>query len=262
MFSGLMVNAWLVGTLVAVAAGAVGLFVVLRGATFAAHGVPLSSFAGAAGANVLGVSTLAGLGVAAPVSALAISLLARRRRSDVATALVVAAMLSLGSLFLSWSAAYAPAVYALLFGQILGVSTGQVWATAGLAAASVAMVALWWRPLLLTSVAPELAEGRGVRAGRMEALFFLLVAAVTTFAVPVVGTLLMFTLMVGPPAAARAFAADPWRAALASVAVALVTVWVSVAASYLTNWPVGFFVGTIGAAWYAVGRAVTALRRR
>src|SRR5271156_4803688 len=108
MFSGLMTHAWLVGTVVAVAAGAGGFFVVLRGATFAAHAVPLSAFAGAAGASLLGISTLAGLGVFAPVAALAIGWLGRGRRRDVATALVVALMLGLGSLFLSWSAAYAP----------------------------------------------------------------------------------------------------------------------------------------------------------
>jgi len=86
-------------------------------------------------------------------------------------------------------------------------------------------------------------------------LFLVLVALTATMSVPVVGALLMFTLMVGPPAAARSFVDRPGAAIGLSVAIALVTVWTSIAASYETNWPIGFFVGTIGAVAYVVGRS-------
>jgi zinc/manganese transport system permease protein len=260
MFTGIMTNAWLAGSLVAVVAGVVGFFIVLRGATFAAHGVPLASFAGAAGASLVGVSSVVGLAVFSPVVALAIGFLGRRRRSDVATALVVAAMLGLGALFLSWTVEYASEIYALLFGEVLGVSGTEVWLSAALTGAAVLAVAALYRPLLLTSVAPEVAEARGIRAVRLELLFLVLMAIVTTLAVPVVGTLLMFTLMVGPPAAARALVRAPFAAMVGSVAVALVTVWVAIAAAYETTWPIGFFVGAMGAAWYVAGRAVAARR--
>jgi len=88
----------------------------------------------------------------------------------------------------------------------------------------------------------------------MELVFLLVVAIVTTMAVPVVGTLLIFTLMVAPAGAARLLADRPHRAILLSVAIAVVTVWISIAASYLTNWPVGFFVGVGGAVAYALAR--------
>lgn len=260
MFTGIMTNAWLAGSLVAVVAGVVGFFVVLRGATFAAHGVPLASFAGAAGASLVGVSTVFGLAAFSPVVALAIGFLGRRRRSDVATALVVAAMLGLGALFLSWTVDYASEIYALLFGEVLGVTDTEVWLSAALTGVAVLAVASLYRPLLLTSVTPEVAEARGVRTIRVELLFLVLMAIVTTLAVPVVGTLLMFTLMVGPPAAARAFVRSPLAAIAASVAIALVTVWAAIAASYLTTWPIGFFVGVIGAGWFVLGRLVAARR--
>jgi zinc/manganese transport system permease protein len=261
MFSGFMVNAWAVGTIIGVVAGAVGFFVVLRGASFVAHAVPLSSFAGAAGASLVGADTVMGLAVFAPVAALSIGWLGRRRRSDVATALVVATMLGLGSLFLSWRTEYVSAVYGLLFGDIVGVSDAQLWLTSALAAAGLVAVALMYRPLLLSSVAPEVAAARGVRRGLVDVLFLLLVSLVTTMSVPVVGALLMFPLMVGPPAAARAVSRSPLSAIALAVGVALVTVWVAIAASYLTTWPVGFFVGTVAAAFYLAARAWSALRR-
>jgi zinc/manganese transport system permease protein len=73
--------------------------------------------------------------------------------------------------------------------------------------------------------------------------------------VPVVGTTLIFSLMIGPPAAARAFTSRPGSAIAVSVTVALAVVWAAIALSYETNWPVGFFVGVASAGAYACGRA-------
>jgi zinc/manganese transport system permease protein len=96
----------------------------------------------------------------------------------------------------------------------------------------------------------------------MQLGFLVVVALATTMTVPVVGTLLIFSLMIGPPAAARSFTDQPAHAIGLSVVIALLTVWIAIAASYTTNYPVGFFVGTISAACYAVGRTWTAWRRR
>ena len=79
--------------------------------------------------------------------------------------------------------------------------------------------------------------------------------------VPVVGTALIFSLMIGPPAAARAFTTRPYVAIALSIGIALVVVWVAIALSYQTNWPVGFFVGIASAAAYAAGRIWTFTRR-
>jgi zinc/manganese transport system permease protein len=172
----------------------------------------------------------------------------------VVTALAVVTMLGLGSLFLSWSTEYAPEIFSLLFGEVLGVSGNQVVVTLILGMAAVAAVAVLYRPLLLSSVAPDIAEAVGVPTFRIELVFLVLVALTATMAVPVVGALLMFALTVGPAAAARSFVARPGPAIGLSVAIALVTVWASIAASYQTNWPVGFFVGTIAAAAFVLGR--------
>jgi zinc/manganese transport system permease protein len=261
MFSGFMTNTWEVATIVAVVAGVVGFFVVMRGSSFVAHAVPQSAFAGAAGASLIGVSTIAGLGVFALVAALAIGWLGRRGRHDVVTALAVVVMLGLGSLFLSWSTEYAPAIYSLLFGEVLGVSGNEVGLTLILGLVSIGAVMVLYRPLLLSSATPEVAEASGIRIQRVEMLFLVLVALTATMSVPVVGALLMFTLMVGPPATARSLVDRPGVAIALSIAIALVTVWASIAASYQTNWPVGFFVGMISATAYVSGR-VWAWRRK
>lgn len=254
MFSGFMLNAWVVATMVAVVAGVVGFFTVLRGAAFVAHAVPQAGFAGAAGASLLGVSTFAGLGVFAVISSLAIGLLGRRGRHDAITALVLVFMLGLGALFLSWSQEYASAIYALLFGEVLGISNNQLLATAAFGLVSISAVLVVFRPLLLSSVVPEVAEARGVGSRRMEICFLLIVAMATTMSVPVVGALLMFSLMIGAPGAARVLTGKPSAALGLSVAISLTIVWIAIAASYETDWPVGFFVGVLGATFFLAAR--------
>ena len=261
MLSGFMVNTWIVATIVAVVAGAVCFFVVLRGSAFVADALPTGAFAGAAGASLIGVNTLVGLGVFSLLGALGIGWLGRRGRQDVATALTQVMMLGLGSLFLSFSGQYASEVYSLMFGEVLGISVNEVAPVAFLGAVSVAALAVIYRPLLLTSVMPALGESRGIRAARVETLFLVVLALATSMALPVVGALLIFSLMIGPPAAARSFTDTPALAIGLSVVIAIGTVWAAIAASYQTNWPVGFFVGALGAVWYAVGRAATAWRR-
>ncbi|HEY5316746.1 MAG TPA: metal ABC transporter permease [Solirubrobacteraceae bacterium] len=262
MFSGFMINAWTEATIVAVVAGVVGFFTVLRGSAFVAHAVPNGAFAGAAGASLLGISTIIGLGVFSLLGAVGIGVLGRRGRHDVVTALALVFMLGLGALFLSMSVAYAPEVYSLLFGEILGISSTELGPTAALAVVCILAVVLLYRPLMLSSVLAEAGEARGVSRFRMELCFLVIVALATTMTVPVVGTLLIFSLMIGAPAAARSFTDRPVRAMVLSVAIALGTVWLAIALSYTTNYPVGFFVGTVSALSFAVGRAWAAWRRR
>jgi zinc/manganese transport system permease protein len=261
MFSGFMTNTWIVATIVAVVAGVVGFFVVLRGSAFVADALPTGAFAGAAGASLIGVNTLLGLGVFSLLGALGIGWLGRRGRHDVAVALALVVMLGLGSLFLSFSVEYAPEIYSLLFGEVLGISVNEIAPVAVLGAVCVVAILVMYRPLMLSSVMPELGEARGVRAYRIEMCFLVVLALATSMALPVVGALLIFSLMIGPPAAARSLTDRPLVAMGLSVVIALGTVWAAIAVSYHTNWPVGFFVGTIAAVCYAAGRGWTALRR-
>ncbi len=261
MFSGFMVNTWAVATIVAVVAGVVGFFVVLRGSAFVADALPTGAFTGAAGASLIGVSTLLGLSVFSLIGAVTIGLLGRRARHDVATALTLVMLLGLGALFLSFSVEYSPEIYSLLFGEVLGISVNEVAPVAALGAVCIVAILVLFRPLMLASVMPELGEARGVRSDRIEICFLLIIALATSMALPVVGALLIFSLMIGPPAAARSVTDSPYLAIGLSVVIALATVWVAIAVSYQTNWPIGFFVGAISAFCYAVGRGWAAWRR-
>jgi zinc/manganese transport system permease protein len=262
MFSGFMVNAWLIATIVASVAGVVGFFVVLRGAAFQAHAIPNGAFAGAAGANLIGVNPLIGLGVFSLAAALGIGRLTRRGRSDVVTALALMMMLALGAAFISQSTQYEPQIFSLLFGEILGVSSSQILPVAALGAVCVVAVGILYRRLLMTSIAPEIAAARGLRPERIEMAFLVVIACSTTMTVPVVGALLIFSLMIGPPAAARSLSNRPEIALAGSVAIALVTVWASLALSYTTNWPVGFYVGVLSATWFCLARVYSLVRER
>jgi|SRR5580704_1630933 zinc/manganese transport system permease protein len=261
MFSDFMVNAWTIATVVAVIAGIVGFFVVLRGSAFPAHAIPNGAFAGAAAANVFGLSTLLGLGVCAVLAALGIGVLGRRGRQDVVTALALVLMLAIGAVFLSRSSEYEPQIYSLLFGEVLGVSTTEILPVVAVGLVCIAAVAFLYRPLMLSSILPEIGEAKGVSAHRIEMAFLVIVALATAMTVPVVGALLIFSLMIGPPAAARSFTDRPPLAILLSIAIALITVWSAIAISYLSNWPIGFFVGAISAVCYGIGRGWVAVRR-
>jgi len=259
--AGFMMNAWITATIVAVVAGVVGYFVVLRGAAFPAHAIPKGAFAGAAGASLLGTNTLIGLAVFSLLGALGIGSMGRRGRQDVVTALALVMMLALGAAFLSRTTEYEPQIYSLLFGEVLGVSTNQILPVLLLGIVCIAAVAVIYRPLLLSSIVPEVAEAGGIRSRRIEICFLVIVALATAMTVPVVGALLIFSLMFGPPAAARSLTSRPGLDMIASVVIALVTVWVAIAAAYLYNWPVGFFVGALGALSYGMGRGWAAWRR-
>jgi zinc/manganese transport system permease protein len=262
MFSSFMSNAWIVGTVVALLAGATGFFVVLRGSSFAAHAIPNGAFAGAAGATLVGVTPLLGLVAFAVVAGLGIGA-SRRHRSDVATAMALVMMLALGAAFLSLSGAYEPQVDALLFGEILGVSTSSILPVIVIALLCALSLTLMYRPLLFNAAAPDLAEARGLNPTLLEMGFMLTLALGSALTVPVVGALLTFSLTVGPSAAARLWARRPFTALVASVGLSVATLWVSIAASYQTNLPVGFYVGVLSAGVYVVARITTrrSLRR-
>jgi len=260
MFSSFMVNTWIVATMVAVVCGVVGFFVIVRGAAFAAHALPMGAFSGAAAATLLGINQFYGLVVFSGLGVLGISQLSRRARHEVATALSLVALLGLGTLFLSMTSEYSQAVYSLLFGEVLGINNGEILPVAIVGAISIAIIAIFFRPLLLSSLSPELGEVRGVSSRRMELWFLAVLALATAMALPVVGALLVFSLMIAPPAIARSLTNRPMLAIVYSVGIALITVWAAIAISYMTDWPVGFFVGVFGAVFYGIERCVAAIR--
>jgi len=250
-----MQNALLTGTIVAVLAGLVGMFVVLRGVSFAAHSLAQVGFAGAAGAVLIGVDPLWGLVAFAILGAVGIgSLGARTHGRDATTALVLVASLGVGALFLTLNNTFATAAFSLLFGSVVGISRVQVWQTALLALGCLVVLAILYRPLLLASISPESAAARGVPVRLLSVLFLVVVGVAAAVTVPVVGTLLIFSLIVGPAGAAVHLTRRPATTGLVAVGLSLLATWAGMTLAYDTGWPVGFFIALIVAAFYLAAR--------
>jgi len=255
-----MQNAFIAGTIVAILAGVVGYFMVLRGQSFAGHSLANVGFAGATGAALFGVSPLLGLFVSGVVAALGIHWLGLgvrySRRSDVATGAVLTASLALGFLFVSVGTAQAVNIYNVLFGNVLGISDTNVVITGITALLALALVLLAARPLLFASVDPVVAEARGVPVGWLGLGFLLVLASVVAIAVQVVGVLLIFALMVTPAATARRLSTRPMVEIILSVILAVVFTWSGLVAGYYTPFPVSFFITTFAFGFYVLVRVI------
>jgi zinc/manganese transport system permease protein len=265
-----MQNALLAGTLVAVVAGLVGYFMVLRSASFAGHTLANVGFAGAAGATLVGVAPVIGLLTAGLLAALGIGALGEQssrgwNRSDVAVGTILALALGFGLLFERLSSASANYIYAVLFGSVLGISDADVTEIALTAALTLLALGAIGRPLLFASVDPEVATARGVPVRLLSYLFLALLAFAVAEAVQVTGVLLIFALLVTPAATALQLTARPAYALVLAVALALLVTWAGLVVAYYTPYPVGFFITTFAFGLYLLarlGRAISAISGR
>jgi len=250
-----MQNALLTGTVVAVLGGAVGYFVVLRGQSFAAHTLSQVGFPGAAAGALLHASPVLGLLAFCTASALGIGFLGRnldagRRGESAAIGTILAFSLGLGLLFSRLYSGTAQSVYSFLFGTILGITDRDVALTALVAAVALVALAAIARPLLFASVDPDVAEARGVPVRVLSVVFLIVVALSVAQAVQIVGTLLIFALLVTPGAAAQQLSTRPWWGLTLSIGLALLFTWAGLAVAYFTIYPVGFFITTFAFGTY------------
>jgi zinc/manganese transport system permease protein len=258
-----MVHAFQAGTIIAIVAGAIGYFVVLRGSAFAAHALSHIGFAGATGAVVLSLNPILGLLVFTMGAGIAIGALGNRLRSrDVTIGIVLAWMLGLGVLFISLYRGYATEAYALLFGQILGISATDV--TVTLVAGIVTLVAIIaiYRPLLFSSVDEDLAAAKGVPVTALSIAFMAILAVAVTEAVQVVGVLLIFALIVTPAAIAVRFTSRPALAIAYGIGLALAFTWLGLAIAFYSPHPVSFFITSLAFATYVAVRISEPVRAR
>lgn len=256
-----MQHAFEAGTVVAIVAGAIGYFVVLRRSSFAAHGLSHTGFTGAAGAVLCGVSPIFGLFTFTTLGALVMSSLGRRGANrDVQIGVVLAFMLGLGILFISlYKGGYATEAYSILFGEILGISTTDVWVTVITGAIVLAVFVLIYRPLLFASLDEEVAEAKGISVFWVGTAFIVLIAAATSISVEVVGVLLIFALLVTPAAIAQRLAHRASHGVLISAAIALLSTWFGLFISFYLPYPVSFFITTTTFVLYVIVRAWQAI---
>jgi zinc/manganese transport system permease protein len=248
-----MQNAFAASGIVAVLAGVVGYFLVLRGQTFAGHALSHVGFTGATGAVLVGMSPLWGmigftLAAGIGMGALGEKLTGR----DVAIGVILTLSLGFGLLFLHFFTAYASQATALLFGNVLGVNHETLVVLAGLAVVSLGALAIIMRPLLFASLQPELAEAKGVSLRLVSILFLAITALAVAASTQIVGVLLVFALMVGPAAAAQNVATRLSTGVLLSAVFALVQAWLGLTLAYYTDWPTSFWITILAAGVYGL----------
>ncbi|WP_018178050.1 metal ABC transporter permease [Jongsikchunia kroppenstedtii] len=253
-----MVNALQAGTIVAVVAGAVGWFMVLRRESFAGHTLALIGFSGAAAATWLAIPVNFGYFGACIAAAVVIGWLTvgkggNSTEKSAVIGIVQAYALAAGMLFIGLYKGFSSGLTSMLFGTIAGVSRSQVETLAVAAVVCLVGLVALGRPLLWTSFDPLTAAARGVPAVAVGIAFLVLLGVASAGTSQVTGSLLVFALLVAPPAAAQRLTANPVRSLVLSVVIALAVTWLGMTFAFYTTYPIGFWVASFGYGAYLCG---------
>ena len=252
-----MQHAFEAGTIVAISAGVIGYFVVLRGLSFAAHALSHIGFAGATGGVLLGVAPIVGLLAFTSAAGAVMGALGERLRGrDVTIGLVMAWSLGLGLLFTRLYQGSVNLAIGILFGQIFGITIQEVWVTLLAGALTIVATVVIYRPLLFATLDEEVAEAKGVPVRALSIVFMVILAVAVSEAVQAVGVLLIFALIVAPAAIAELFTTRPSRGVVLSAVLAVLFTWAGLTIAYYLPYPVGFFIATIAFWCYIVARLV------
>ncbi len=260
-----MVNALRAGTIVAVVAGAIGYFMVLRQQSFVGHTLAVAGFPGAAGATYLGVATPLGFYGFCIIAALVIAALpgSGRARSGLGgygeesavIGTVQGFALACGFLFVSLYKGFLTGLNSLLFGSIIGVTDRQVTELLVAGLLCVLILAVISRPLLFATIDPSTARSRGVPVRLLGAVFLVLLGVATAGTSQVTGSLLVFALLVAPGAAAARLTARPPVGVALSILIAIAVTWAGEGIAFFSPYPIGFWVTTLAFAVFLLASA-------
>jgi zinc/manganese transport system permease protein len=264
-----MVHALEAGAIVAVLAASVGWFMVLRRQSFAGHTLSVMAFPGATGAALAGLPAALGYYLACGGAALVMSRgsspRSRGHSHSSETALIGTVQtvgLGIGYLFLSLNHAVLGGPETLLFGTLLGITGSQVLVLLGVALAALAALTMIARPLLFATIDPEVAGARGVPVRMLDASFLVILGLAVAATSQITGALLVFALLVAPPATAQLVTMRPDLGLALSVVFALVITWLGLGVAYFSAYPVGFYTTTFAAGLYVIVRATRAVAGR
>ena len=251
----LVTNSLIAGALLGIVGGLVGFFVMARDLPFAVHGISELSFAGAAGALLVGADVVVGSVVGSIVAALLIGLLGvRARERNSVIGVLMPFGLGLGILFLALYPGRSANRFGLLTGQVVSVDGPQVLVLIAVSLVVLVTLLLIWRPLLFASVDEDVAVARGVPTRALSMLFMVLLALTVSVAVQTVGALLVLALLVTPAAAALRVASGPLAVSLLSMLFATVSVVGGILLALGAAIPISPYVTTISFLIYLVCR--------
>ena len=252
-----------VGAVAAIVGGVVGVFTVIRGQSFAGEALGDIGTTGGSGAFLLGAGALWGFGVAAvaAVSVMELIGIQRPRGRDLATGIVLGAGLGLAALFLYLDSAYhntTGATFTIIFGSLFAVTSSTIPLVLAFSVVALGLIAALYRPLLLSSISPELAAARGIPVRLVGAGYLLALAVAVALAAFTIGTILSLALLVGPAATALRLTRSPGRAVLVAALIGIAATLLGILLAYDSYdwapaghaWPVSFFVVTLIFAGY------------
>ncbi|MDR2799051.1 MAG: metal ABC transporter permease, partial [Bifidobacteriaceae bacterium] len=252
-----IINAFLCGTIVALASGIIGYFVIIRKATFASHALSHIGLPGATGAILLGLPVSSGLFIFCTAGAAAIAVLGKKiSDKDIATGSVLALATGFGLLFANMSSKSSTTMTSILFGNIFTIYPIQTAFFAVFLFILIILLIVFFRPLLLTSLNEDIAQAKGIPVKIYSAVFMLVLAIVVAMSVEVVGTLLLFALVITPAASAIYISANPIKTIVLSCAFSLFSVWSGLLASIMFSLPPSFAIVTISFLVWCLNRVI------
>ena len=257
-------NGLVVATIAGALCGLVGVFVVLRGMSYIGHGLSHAIFGGFAASGLVGVNVFLGAGVWGLASALMIGGVTRRRGigSDAAIGVVTTASFALGLALIQVYGSPDRDPEAALFGNVLGVDSGDVWLVAAVSVAAVALVVLRYRDLLFMTFDPEVAEVTGVRTARLDALLMIVLASSILATMTVLGVTLIAAALVIPAVVARMLTSSFARMLWYATGIGAVCGFVGMNASYHLDVASGPTIVLTGAALFVAVFGITGVRGR
>ncbi len=258
------------GGVVALVSGIVGSFAVIRGQSYAGHALADISVTGGSASFLVGVSPLwgfVGVGVLA-AGVMDMIGIQRPRGRDLATGIVRGAGLGLAALFLYWDTTHSNvtgATITILFGSMFTISSALLPVITVLSVAAVGIVAILYRPLLLSSVAADLAAVRGISVRLVGLLVLVAIAIAVALSALTIGTILSTALLIGPAAIGLRLTSRPGLAMAWGALTGLAATWLGVLLAYDSfywpparhGWPVSFFVVTLIFLGYVAAAGIT-----
>jgi zinc/manganese transport system permease protein len=258
---GLVQNSIVAAAVLGIVGGLIGVFVMQRDMAFAVHGISELSFAGAAGALLLGVNVVAGSLVGSLIAAVLIGLLgAKARDRNSIIGVLMPFGLGLGILFLALYPGRSANKFGLLTGQIISVDIPQLGLLVALSVVVLVSLLLVWRPLTFDSLDADVAAARGVPSRALSLGFMVLLGLTVAVSVQIIGSLLVLALLVTPAAAALRVSSSPVAVPLLSMAFGLVSAVGGILLALGGSLPISPYITTISFAIYVTCRIIGARR--
>ena len=257
-----MQNAFIAGTIVAIMAGYIGVFVMARNMSFISHTLSHVGFAGAAFAVFLGINPIYGLLIFTITIYYVGHLSVKAFRREATVSVMLGIFLGLGLLFLSLTPKSTSYVNNILFGSVVSITRDDVKLIFTLAIAVILLLSIFYRKINFDSFDAIGARALGLNGKFISIFFLVLLSVATSITVPVVGALLMFVLLTVPASAARYLTNKVGLMIVISISFALIGTWAGITLSYYTSLPTTFFIATIEAIFYFASLGYYNLKRK